>query len=109
MKKNGRKYRKLQREKVEWKKNHPQKAGEPFSKVQKAYREPAECRHYIIPMLGRFPGFPSLGLPSDFFLQKISDTECKCSVCGKCYPIEKIEEVKMEMLRKMPMGTIRIT
>lgn len=74
MKKNGRKYRKIQKQKADYKLEHPQKVGEPFSKVR--YKKKI-CYHHT--------GIGIMKVSSQ--LSKISERECMCLKCKKRFPI----------------------
>lgn len=83
MKKYGKKWRKIQQEK-EIRRAHT-KVGEPFSKAKTRKHI---CLHYV-------------GVPSGFtvgnccsLLEAISDTECKCRICHRIFPIEKLEQME---------------
>ena len=88
MKKNSRKYRKLQKEQTIRTEQALQKAGAPFSR-----HKIRECRHK--------------------YLHPISDTECQCSECKVIFPIELYEKsrnsneaVSREIL-EMSLRTVR--
>ena len=85
MKKHGKKWRKVQREKEMSRANS--KVGEPFSRARNKKRL---CLHY--------GGVPGGILPGHCYskLIHISDTECMCSECRKTFSIEKYQ--KMESL-----------
>lgn len=83
MKKNGKKWRQLQKEKEERKEN--MKVGEPFSRAK---NKKHLCLHY--------GGIPGGFVPGHCYslLAKISETECMCCVCGKVFPIEKYDQME---------------
>lgn len=85
MKKNGRKYRKIQKQKTDYKMKQPQKVGEPFSKVR--YKKKI-CYHHT--------GIGIVKVSSQ--LLKISERECMCLNCKKRFPIGAME--KMDNLVK---------
>lgn len=86
MKKNGRKYRKLQKEKELQKADRkPMKVGEPFSRVSKKRRI---CLHY-----GMIGGGIIAGKGYSY-LHPVSEDMCQCGCCGKKFPIEAMETMK---------------
>ena len=83
MKKYGKKWRKLQKEKEMRKAN--MKVGEPYSKSRLKKRL---CLHY-----GGIPG----GIVPGYCFSKlipISEIECMCSECRKKFPIEKHKQME---------------
>ena len=83
MKKYGKRWRKLQKEKEIRRANT--KVGEPFSKAR---HKKHLCLHY--------GGIPS-GFTQGFCYSKlvsISDTECRCCECGKTFSIEKYNQME---------------
>lgn len=102
MKKNGKKYRKLQRDRAEISKSVKQ--GEPFSKV---CQKELICWHYdrktlleqrpnaIFSSHIAMPKYALDGpLGPRIYLQPISENECYCLNCKKRFPIHIIEDVK---------------
>ena len=85
MKKNGKKWRKLQKEKV--KRKATMMVGEPYSRASKKIKV---CTHYF----GQ-PGSIVAGYCVSL-LKKINEEECLCKCCGKRFPIEMYD--KMEKL-----------
>ncbi len=83
MKKHGRKWRKLQKQKEAYEKNR--KVGEPFSKSR---RRKHLCLHYDGRPGGFVPGFCYSKLVH------INENECVCSECGKVFTIEKYLQMK---------------
>ncbi len=83
MKKNGRKWRKLQEEKANYEKNR--KVGEAFSKAK---NRKLLCLHYAGTPGGIVPGFCC----SKLF--PINEKECKCVDCGKVFSMEKYEQME---------------
>ena len=83
MKKYGKKWRKLQREKEIRRANT--KVGEPFSKAK---NKKHLCLHY-----GGIPG----GIVQGYCFSKllpISDTECICCECRKTFPLGKYQQME---------------
>lgn len=83
MKKNSRKWRKLQKEKAE--RRAAQKVGEPFSKERTR-------RHFCLHYAGRPGGF-MLGNCSSL-LVPIGENECKCGKCGKIFSLDKYQQME---------------
>lgn len=83
MKKYGKKWRKIQKEKESHRANT--KVGEPFSKAR---HKKHLCLHYGGIPGGFTPGFCYSKLVS------ISDTECRCCECGKTFSIEKYNQME---------------
>ena len=84
MKKNGKKWRRLQKEK-ELRKAMITKVSVPFSKSRNKKRL---CLHYS----GR-PGGIIVGHCYSLLTKK-SEKECECCICKKVFPIEKITQMK---------------
>lgn len=83
MKKYSRKWRKFQKEKEIRRANA--EVGEPYSKAK---TKKHICLHYV--------GMPS-GIIAGYcasLLEPISETECRCSVCHKVFPIEKMAQME---------------
>lgn len=102
MKKDGKKYRKIQRERAE--RRNSVKQGEPFSKVR---QKELICWHYDQKtLLKQRPNVafssptakPSYALDGPLgpciYLLPISENECYCLNCKKRFPIHIIEDVK---------------
>ena len=97
MKKNGKKWRAIQKEKEE-RKSHV-KVGEPFSKASKKVHK---CEHYsrsineddltYLLSLRHDRNFAKISYHSD--LIQISDTECRCRVCRSTFPIEVMVQLE---------------
>ena len=83
MKKNGRKWRKLQKEK-ELKKKTVTSIAAPFSKVSK---KKTLCRHYTGVPGGLIPG------SCHSLLIERSDKECICIKCQKGFPIKRMAQM----------------
>ena len=87
MKKNGRKGRRLQKEKTERIEatRAKMKVGEPFSKAKTRKKL---CLHYE-----GTPGGFTVGYCYSLLIPR-GKTECICAKCGKVFPIEKHDQMK---------------
>jgi hypothetical protein len=83
MKKDGKKYRRLQKEKAERRIEAEKRASAPYSKHKVKL-----CIHYGAIGGGIIPGY------AQSYLYPISDTECRCAECQKVFPIEVYHEMK---------------
>lgn len=96
MKKNGKKYRKLQKEKLDRKKKHLEKCGPPYSK-----RKVKVCRHYgyngeIRSYMTRWeiPHYQMIYTGAVSYLDPVSDEKCRCRCCGAEFPVESYHEME---------------
>lgn len=97
MKKNGKKWRKLQKEAAERRAIAEARAGEPFSKAKTRKKF---CCHYDGWGGGPLPGFYHSKLVP------LGEKECVCKECGKVFPIEKYEQMERLIKYELNRGNV---